>query len=106
MLHEEFVCVDGMTSYFLTSLFSTTFFYTFFFLFVPCTRTQGLKKKGVRVAGIGHRIKSKDNRDKRVELLQNYARKVGVFYAAVCGNCRCLFIGTIKVCSSMYVGGR
>jgi len=29
------------------------------------------------VAGIGHRIKSKDNRDKRVELLQNYAREVG-----------------------------
>jgi citrate synthase len=31
---------------------------------------------GIRVPGIGHRIKSKDNRDKRVELLQDYARKV------------------------------
>jgi len=32
-----------------------------------------MKKKGLRVAGIGHRIKNKDNRDKRVELLQKYA---------------------------------
>ncbi len=36
---------------------------------------EGMKKRGIRVPGIGHRIKSKDNRDKRVELLQNYARK-------------------------------
>lgn len=36
---------------------------------------EGLKKKGIRVSGIGHRIKSKDNRDKRVELLQKYASK-------------------------------
>ncbi|PSC69965.1 ATP-citrate synthase beta chain 2 [Micractinium conductrix] len=36
---------------------------------------EALKQKGVRVPGIGHRIKSKDNRDKRVELLQRYARK-------------------------------
>jgi ATP citrate (pro-S)-lyase len=41
------------------------------------TFVEGLKKQGKRVPGIGHRIKSKDNRDKRVELLQNYARKVG-----------------------------
>ncbi|KAG2501102.1 hypothetical protein HYH03_000920 [Edaphochlamys debaryana] len=41
----------------------------------PPDFVEGLKKKGVRVSGIGHRIKSKDNRDKRVELLQNYARK-------------------------------
>jgi ATP citrate (pro-S)-lyase len=34
-----------------------------------------MKKRGIRVPGIGHRIKSKDNRDKRVELLQNYARR-------------------------------
>mmetsp|Transcript_18602 Transcript_18602/g.33173 ORF Transcript_18602/g.33173 Transcript_18602/m.33173 type:complete len:613 (-) Transcript_18602:210-2048(-) len=34
---------------------------------------EGMKKKGLRVAGIGHRIKNKDNRDKRVELLQKYA---------------------------------
>ncbi|KIZ05638.1 ATP citrate (pro-S)-lyase [Monoraphidium neglectum] len=39
------------------------------------TFVEGLKKQGKRVPGIGHRIKSKDNRDKRVELLQNYARK-------------------------------
>jgi hypothetical protein len=41
---------------------------------------EGLKKRGKRVPGIGHRIKSKDNRDKRVELLQNYARKVGAVH--------------------------
>ena len=35
---------------------------------------EELKRAGVRVPGIGHRIKSKDNRDKRVELLQEYAR--------------------------------
>ena len=42
----------------------------------PAEFVEELKKKGIRVAGIGHRIKSKDNRDKRVELLQNYAREV------------------------------
>eukprot|EP01025_Chloroclados_australasicus_P000761 TRINITY_DN10289_c0_g1_i1.p1 TRINITY_DN10289_c0_g1~~TRINITY_DN10289_c0_g1_i1.p1 ORF type:complete len:613 (-),score=80.50 TRINITY_DN10289_c0_g1_i1:512-2350(-) len=36
---------------------------------------EGMKKQGKRVAGIGHRIKSKDNRDKRVQLLQEYAQK-------------------------------
>ncbi|KAF6258546.1 citrate synthase-like protein [Scenedesmus sp. NREL 46B-D3] len=36
---------------------------------------EGLKKQGKRVPGIGHRIKSKDNRDKRVELLSKYARR-------------------------------
>lgn len=41
----------------------------------PQDFVEGLKKKGIRVSGIGHRIKSKDNRDKRVELLQNYAKK-------------------------------
>lgn len=41
----------------------------------PSDFVEGLKKKGIRVSGIGHRIKSKDNRDKRVELLQAYARK-------------------------------
>lgn len=35
---------------------------------------EGMKKRGIRVPGIGHRIKSRDNRDKRVELLQKYAR--------------------------------
>jgi ATP citrate (pro-S)-lyase len=39
---------------------------------------EGLKKQGKRVPGIGHRIKSKDNRDKRVELLSKYARRVGI----------------------------
>lgn len=33
-----------------------------------------MKKQGIRVPGIGHRIKSKDNKDKRVELLIQYAR--------------------------------
>ncbi len=42
----------------------------------PATFVEGLKKQGIRVPGIGHRIKSKDNRDKRVQLLQEYARKV------------------------------
>ncbi|KAL6761489.1 citrate synthase-like protein [Haematococcus lacustris] len=41
----------------------------------PPVFVEGLKKQGVRVPGIGHRIKNKDNRDKRVELLQGYARK-------------------------------
>lgn len=36
---------------------------------------EGMKKRGIRVPGIGHRIKSKDNRDKRVELLVAYARR-------------------------------
>ena len=36
---------------------------------------ESMKRRGLRVPGIGHRIKSKDNRDKRVELLQRYARK-------------------------------
>ncbi len=36
---------------------------------------EEVKRAGRRVPGIGHRIKSRDNRDKRVELLQRYARK-------------------------------
>ncbi|KAJ0035511.1 hypothetical protein Pint_24344 [Pistacia integerrima] len=35
---------------------------------------ESMKKKGIRVPGIGHRIKRGDNRDKRVELLQLFAR--------------------------------
>ncbi|KAK9179194.1 hypothetical protein WN943_028393 [Citrus x changshan-huyou] len=35
---------------------------------------ESMKKKGIRVPGIGHRIKRGDNRDKRVELLQKFAR--------------------------------
>jgi len=42
---------------------------------IPSDFVEGLKKQGKRVPGIGHRIKSKDNRDMRVELLQNYAKK-------------------------------
>ena len=42
---------------------------------IPQEFVEELKKKGIRVAGIGHRIKSKDNRDARVLLLQEYARK-------------------------------
>jgi ATP citrate (pro-S)-lyase len=41
----------------------------------PAAFVEELKKKGKRVPGIGHRIKSKDNRDKRVELLQRYAAR-------------------------------
>jgi ATP citrate (pro-S)-lyase len=41
----------------------------------PAAFVEELKRKGKRVPGIGHRIKSKDNRDKRVELLQKYAAK-------------------------------
>ncbi|DBA82560.1 TPA: ATP-citrate synthase beta chain protein 1 [Trebouxia sp. C0005] len=41
----------------------------------PDEFVEDMKKKGIRVPGIGHRIKSKDNRDKRVELLQKYAFK-------------------------------
>ncbi|CAF1920768.1 unnamed protein product [Brassica napus] len=40
----------------------------------PYEFVEGMKKKGIRVHGIGHRIKSRDNRDKRVELLQKFAR--------------------------------
>ncbi|KAM3192849.1 hypothetical protein ACQJBY_069809 [Aegilops geniculata] len=39
----------------------------------PYEFVEGMKKKGIRVPGIGHRIKSRDNRDKRVQLLQKYA---------------------------------
>ena len=41
----------------------------------PDEFVESMKRAGLRVPGIGHRIKSKDNRDKRVELLQRYARK-------------------------------
>ncbi|KAK9864548.1 hypothetical protein WJX84_006197, partial [Apatococcus fuscideae] len=41
----------------------------------PDEFVEDMKKQGARVPGIGHRIKSKDNKDKRVELLQNYANK-------------------------------
>lgn len=36
---------------------------------------EALKKKGQRVEGIGHRIKTAENRDKRVELLATYAKR-------------------------------
>ncbi|KAK9815928.1 hypothetical protein WJX72_012098 [[Myrmecia] bisecta] len=41
----------------------------------PDEFVEDMKKQGIRVPGIGHRIKSKDNKDKRVELLQKYASK-------------------------------
>jgi ATP citrate (pro-S)-lyase len=40
----------------------------------PDDFVESLKAKGQRVEGIGHRIKTAENRDKRVELLANYAR--------------------------------
>jgi len=41
----------------------------------PFDFVEQAKKAGIRLPGIGHRIKSVDNPDKRVELLVNYARK-------------------------------
>ncbi|CAI0626270.1 unnamed protein product [Linum tenue] len=40
----------------------------------PYEFVESMKKKGIRVPGIGHRDKESDNRDKRVELLQEFAR--------------------------------
>lgn len=40
----------------------------------PDEFVESLKKQGKRVEGIGHRIKTAENRDKRVELLSEYAR--------------------------------
>ena len=39
----------------------------------PDTFVDEMKKLGITVPGIGHRIKNLDNPDKRVELLKNYA---------------------------------
>ncbi|KAK4717030.1 hypothetical protein R3W88_015368 [Solanum pinnatisectum] len=41
----------------------------------PSEFVEGMKIKGIRVLGMGHRVKRGDNRDKRVELLQRYARE-------------------------------
>lgn len=41
----------------------------------PESFVDEMKKLGITVPGIGHRIKNFDNPDKRVELLKNYARK-------------------------------
>jgi ATP-citrate lyase alpha-subunit len=40
----------------------------------PDFMVQDMKAKGINIPGIGHRIKSLKNPDKRVELLKNYAR--------------------------------
>ncbi|MED6138315.1 ATP-citrate synthase beta chain protein 1 [Stylosanthes scabra] len=40
----------------------------------PYDFVESMKEKGIRVPGIGHRIKSRDNKDKRVGLLQKFAR--------------------------------
>jgi ATP citrate (pro-S)-lyase len=42
---------------------------------VPDEFVEEMKKRGKRIPGIGHRIKSAKNPDKRVELLKNYAKK-------------------------------
>jgi ATP citrate (pro-S)-lyase len=34
-----------------------------------------MKRKAIRIPGIGHRIKSRDNPDKRVEFLKAYSKK-------------------------------
>ena len=41
----------------------------------PDFMVQDMKSKGINIPGIGHRIKSVKNPDKRVELLKDYARK-------------------------------
>ncbi|MFH1260759.1 MAG: citrate/2-methylcitrate synthase [Candidatus Micrarchaeota archaeon] len=41
----------------------------------PDEFVEGMKKQGMNVPGIGHRIKSAKNPDKRVELLKDYAKK-------------------------------
>lgn len=41
----------------------------------PDEFVEGMKKQGKRIPGIGHRIKSAKNPDKRVELLKEYAKK-------------------------------
>ncbi|KAJ1380588.1 Succinyl-CoA synthetase-like [Sesbania bispinosa] len=40
----------------------------------PYEFVENMKKKGIRVPGIGHRVKNRDNKDKRVEMLQKFAR--------------------------------
>mmetsp|Transcript_19907 Transcript_19907/g.55933 ORF Transcript_19907/g.55933 Transcript_19907/m.55933 type:complete len:616 (-) Transcript_19907:19-1866(-) len=39
----------------------------------PMQFVNDMKKKGIRIPGIGHRIKSRDNRDKRVMIMREYA---------------------------------
>ena len=41
----------------------------------PDEFVEDMKKKGINIPGIGHRIKSAKNPDKRVEILKNYAKK-------------------------------
>lgn len=41
----------------------------------PAVFVADMKKKGINIPGIGHRIKSAKNPDKRVELLKAYAKK-------------------------------
>lgn len=40
----------------------------------PAEFVDEMKKKGILISGIGHRVKSKRNPDKRVELLKEFAR--------------------------------
>ncbi len=37
---------------------------------------ESMKKQGKRIPGIGHRVKSRSNPDKRVELLKEFAKKI------------------------------
>ncbi len=41
----------------------------------PAAFVEEMKQKGLLIPGIGHRVKSKRNPDKRVELLKDYAQK-------------------------------
>jgi len=41
----------------------------------PAAFVENMKKQGIYIPGIGHRVKSKRNPDKRVEFLKDFARK-------------------------------
>ena len=58
--------VEGAAKYFKQAYESKT---------SPEDFVSEMKKKGIRIPGIGHRIKSVNNPDKRVEILKGYAKK-------------------------------
>lgn len=58
--------IDGAAKYFKEGLDSGM---------KPAEFVELMKKRGIRIPGIGHRIKSAKNPDKRVELLKEYAKK-------------------------------
>ncbi|GFQ07724.1 ATP-citrate synthase beta chain protein 2 [Phtheirospermum japonicum] len=66
--------IDDAARYFKDAYDRASFHYLLSLGLTPYEFVESMKKKGIRVPGIGHRIKSADNRDKRVELLQRFAR--------------------------------